>query len=190
MELANSVPTPKPSDTVTTSKTTSKSIGGFWGWLLIAAIIVLVDQITKQYMENALHYAERWPILPFFDFTLLYNPGAAFSFLADGAGWQRWFFTVVALVATTLIIYMLRKNSQQKLFCASLALILGGAIGNVIDRVWHAHVIDFLLFYWRDWYFPAFNVADIAITCGAILLILDEFIRIRKNKKLKTKDQL
>lgn len=185
MGLANSVHTPK--DPTAAPKATQ---GGFWGWLVIAAIIVVGDQITKQYMENALHYAERWPVLPFFDFTLLYNPGAAFSFLADGAGWQRWFFTVVALVAVTLIVYMLRKNSHQKLFCASLALILGGAIGNVIDRVLHAHVIDFLLFYWRDWYFPAFNVADIAITCGAILLIADEFIRLHKNKKANqnTKD--
>ncbi len=155
------------------------------GWLLIALIIVLADQATKQYMDSTLLYAQRRSILPFFDFTLLYNPGAAFSFLADGAGWQRWFFTGIALIATTLIVYMLRKNPQQKLFCASLALILGGAIGNVIDRVAHAHVIDFLLFFWRDWYFPAFNIADIAITCGAILLILDELIRIRKNKKPK-----
>lgn len=184
MGLANSVRTPKPSDLASVSKTNLK--GGFWGWLLIAAVIVLVDQVTKQYMENTLLYAERWSVLPFFDFTLLYNPGAAFSFLADGAGWQRWFFTLVAMVATTLIVYMLRKNSQQTLFCASLSLILGGAIGNVIDRIWHSHVIDFLLFYWRDWYFPAFNVADIAITCGAILLILDEFIRIRKNRHAKT----
>lgn len=153
------------------------------GWLLIAAVIIGFDQITKQYMEGAMSYAERWSVLPFFDFTLLYNPGAAFSFLADGAGWQRWFFTAIALVATTLIVYMLRKNPQQKLFCASLALILGGALGNVIDRVLYGHVIDFLLFYWRDWYFPAFNVADIAISCGAILLILDELIRVRKTKK-------
>lgn len=153
------------------------------GWLLIAAVIIGFDQITKQYMEGAMSYAERWPVLPFFDFTLLYNPGAAFSFLADGAGWQRWFFTAIALVATILIIYMLRKNPQQKLFCASLALILGGALGNVIDRVAYGHVIDFLLFYWHDWYFPAFNIADIAISCGAILLILDELIRVRKTKK-------
>lgn len=155
------------------------------GWLAIAAVIVLLDQMTKQYMDNTLHYAERLPVLSFFDFTLLYNPGAAFSFLADGAGWQRWFFTFVALVATVLIVHMLRKTPHQKLFCSSLALILGGALGNVIDRVLHAHVIDFLLFYWRDWHFPAFNIADIAITCGAILLILDEIIRLRKNKKSK-----
>ena len=157
----------------------------FWGWLFIALVIVVIDQASKIYMDSTLLYAQRWPILPFFDFTLLYNPGAAFSFLADGAGWQRWFFTAIALVATTLIVYMLRKSPEQKLFCSYLALILGGAIGNVIDRIQHAHVIDFLLFYWRDWYFPAFNVADVAITCGAILLILDEFIRLRKSKKRK-----
>ena len=157
----------------------------FWGWLLIALVIVVIDQASKIYMDSTLLYAQRWPILPFFDFTLLYNPGAAFSFLADGAGWQRWFFTAIALVATTLIVYMLRKSPEQKLFCSSLALILGGAIGNVIDRIQHAHVIDFLLFYWRDWYFPAFNIADVAITCGAILLILDELIRLRKSKKRK-----
>ena len=163
-----------------TPKTTPK--GGFWVWLLIAAAIVLLDQITKQLVEQQLYYAERLSVLPFFDITLLYNPGAAFSFLADGAGWQRWFFTAVALIATTLIVYMLRKSPQQKLFCTSLALILGGAIGNVIDRIWHAHVIDFLLFYWHNAYFPAFNVADIAISCGAALLILDELLRLRKKK--------
>ena len=162
-----------------------KTTAGFGRWLLIAFLIIILDQITKQYMANTLFYAERWSILPFFDFTLLYNPGAAFSFLADGSGWQRWFFTAVALVATTLIVYMLRKSPEQKLFCSSLAFILGGAVGNVIDRIVHGHVIDFLLFYWRDWYFPAFNLADIAISCGAILLILDEFIRLRKNKKTK-----
>lgn len=156
---------------------------GFLWWLMIAAIIVLLDQITKFYMDSTLLYAQRWSILPFFDFTLLYNPGAAFSFLADGSGWQRWFFTAIALIATVLIVHLLRKTPQQKLFCTSLSLILGGAIGNVIDRVLHGHVVDFLLFYWRDWYFPAFNLADVAITCGAILLILDEFIRLRKHKK-------
>lgn len=156
---------------------------GFLRWLLIATLIIVFDQLTKAYMDNTLLYAQRWSILPFFDFTLLYNPGAAFSFLADGSGWQRWFFTAIALIATVLIVHLLRKTPQQKLFCTSLSLILGGAIGNVIDRVLHGHVVDFLLFYWRDWYFPAFNLADVAITCGAILLILDEFIRLRKNKK-------
>ena len=158
---------------------------GFIAWLFIALALIVVDQLSKYYFDSQLNYAERWAVLPFFDFTLLYNPGAAFSFLADGAGWQRWFFTGVAFVATVLIIQMLRKQPHQTRFCLALSLILGGALGNVIDRLWHAHVIDFLLFYWRDWYFPAFNVADIAITCGAILLILDELIRLRQQKKAK-----
>ncbi|NYT86678.1 signal peptidase II [Pollutimonas harenae] len=157
----------------------------FWGWIGVALAIVVVDQITKLYFDQALQYGERWHVLPFFDFTLLYNPGAAFSFLAGGQGWQRWLFTAIALGATGLIIHLLRRNPQQGLFCASLTCILGGAIGNVIDRIQHGHVIDFLLFYWDSWYFPAFNVADVAITCGAILLILDEIRRMRHEKRKK-----
>ncbi|NYT82997.1 lipoprotein signal peptidase [Alcaligenaceae bacterium] len=156
---------------------------GFWGWLLAAAAIIIVDQQTKIHFDSLLQYGERRAVLPFFDFTLLYNPGAAFSFLADGQGWQRWLFTAIALGATGLILYLLRKNPEQKLFCASLACILGGAIGNLIDRVQHGHVIDFLLFYWESWFFPAFNVADVAISCGAALLILDEILRMRRGRK-------
>lgn len=156
---------------------------GFMRWLLIAFIIICLDQASKYYFNNQLHFAERWHILPFFDFTLLYNKGAAFSFLANGAGWQRWFFTSIAFIATWLIISLLRKHPNQPLFCSALSLILGGAIGNVIDRLAHGHVIDFLLFYWNSWYFPAFNVADIAITIGAILLIVEELLRVRKSKK-------
>lgn len=155
----------------------------FWSWIAGAFLIIVLDQITKIYFEGNLQYGERWHVLPFFDFTLLYNPGAAFSFLADGQGWQRWFFTAIALSATGLIVYLLRRSPTQTLFCASLMCILGGAVGNVIDRVQHGHVIDFLLFYWKDWYFPAFNVADIAITCGAILLVLDELLRMRRHKR-------
>ncbi|AQS50825.1 signal peptidase II [Paenalcaligenes hominis] len=168
-----------------THKASSPQRGGFIYWLLIALGIVVLDQITKQLVEQHFAYAERLAILPFFDLTLLYNPGAAFSFLADGSGWQRWFFTGIAAIATVLIVHLLRKHPEQRLFCASLSLILGGAIGNVIDRLLHSHVIDFLLFYWRDAYFPAFNLADIGITCGAILLIVDEMLRIRKHKKTK-----
>src|SRR5690606_35792653 len=115
----------------------------------------------------------------------LYNPGAAFSFLASGQGWQRWLFTAIALCAVGLILHLLRRNPRQTLFCSSLTCILGGAVGNLIDRIQHGHVIDFFLFYWKGWSFPAFNVADIAITCGAALLILDEILRIRREKKLK-----
>lgn len=172
---------PSPSS----SEASSRKRGGFIYWLLGALAIVVIDQITKQAIEHNFHYAVRLNLLPFFDLTLLYNPGAAFSFLADGSGWQRWFFTGIAVVAVTLIIHLLRKHPEQKLFCLSLTLILGGAIGNLIDRLVHSHVIDFLLFYWRDAYFPAFNVADMAITGGAILLILDEILRLKKQRKTK-----
>ncbi len=154
----------------------------FWGWIAGALLIILLDQATKIYFDGQMRYGERWPVLPFFDFTLLYNPGAAFSFLADGTGWQRWLFSAIALGATGLIIHLLRRSPSQTLFSASLMCILGGAVGNGIDRMQHGHVIDFLLFYWNSWYFPAFNVADIAITCGAILLVLDEILRVRRNK--------
>src|SRR5690606_9763002 len=103
-----------------------------------------------------------------------------FSLLAEGDGWQRWLFTVIALAAAALIVNLLWRDPKQKMFCASMTAILGGAIGNLIDRLQHGHVIDFLLFYWQDWYFPAFNIADIGITCGAALLILDEVLRIRR----------
>jgi signal peptidase II len=122
-------------------------------------------------------------VLPFFDFTLLYNPGAAFSFLADGQGWQRWLFTGIALLAAGLIVHLLRRHPGDRLFCASLMSILGGALGNVIDRIQHGHVIDYLLFYCNGWHYPAFNIADISITCGAILLILDEVRRIRHERR-------
>lgn len=158
---------------------------GMWPWLAGALLIIVLDQLTKVYFDSALQYGERWPVLPFFDFTLLYNPGAAFSFLADGQGWQRWLFTAIALAAVGLILHLLRKSPEQTLFCTSLMCILGGAIGNVIDRIQHGHVIDFLLFYWHPWYFPAFNIADVAITIGAILLILDELLRIRRERAQK-----
>src|SRR3546814_633022 len=107
----------------------------FWAWLAGALVIIVLDQITKVYFDQALQYGERWHVLPFFDFTLLYNPGAAFSFLADGQGWQRWLFTAIALGAIGLIVHLLRRSPEQRLFCASLTCILGGAIGNVIDRI-------------------------------------------------------
>lgn len=157
----------------------------FWGWLALAVCIILADQFSKVWFDSQLHYGERIAVLPFFDFTLLYNPGAAFSFLAGGAGWQRWLFTGIAAVAIGLILYLLRRNPGQTLFCGALASILGGAAGNVIDRVQHGHVIDFLLFYHHPWYFPAFNIADIAITCGALLLILDEVQRVRRERHKK-----
>lgn len=164
-------------------RATSAKKTSLWGWLTGALFIVALDQVTKIWFDSHLHYAERLNVLPFFDFTLLYNPGAAFSFLAGGQGWQRWLFTGIAVGAIGLILHLLRRHATQPLFCASLMLILGGAAGNLIDRVIYGHVIDFLLFYWNDWFFPAFNVADVAITCGAILLVLDEILRVRRARQ-------
>jgi signal peptidase II len=141
--------------------------------------LLIVDQLTKLWFDSAFRYGERFQVLPFFDFTLLYNPGAAFSFLADQAGWQRWFFTILGLGAAVFMLWMMHNNRTHKRLLLALALILSGALGNVIDRVAYGHVIDFLLFYWQNWYYPAFNVADSCITLGAILLILDEILRLR-----------
>jgi len=159
-------------------------------WLALAAVLVVLDQISKYWFDATYQYGQRVAVLPFFDFTLLYNPGAAFSFLADGQGWQRWLFTVVALAVVGLILSLLRKHPQQKLFCSALTLVLGGAVGNLIDRVQSGHVVDFLLFYWNSWHFPAFNVADIAISCGAVLLIWDEVLRMRRVRAHKPVDTL
>ena len=149
-------------------------------WLGIALLIIVLDQLSKFYFNSSFQYGERLHILPFFDFTLLFNRGAAFSLLANQEGWQRWFFTALGLIAAVFIIWLLRRSKDQPRFCLALTLILGGALGTVIDRAIYGHVVDFLLFYWNDWYFPAFNVADIGITCGAILLVLDELLRARK----------
>ena len=158
---------------------TSKQRLGMVQWLWLAGALIVVDQASKLFFDSGLQYGERIHVLPFFDFTLLYNPGAAFSFLADEAGWQRWFFTLLALAASGFILWMMYKNQGQRRMMLSLSLILGGAIGNVIDRIAYGHVVDFLLFYWRNWYYPAFNVADICITLGAMILILDELLRLK-----------
>ena len=148
-------------------------------WLGLAALIIIIDQITKVYFNTQYAYGERVNVLPFFDLTLMYNRGAAFSFLASETGWQRWFFTALGIVAAAVIVWILRRNTSKTRFALALTLILGGALGNVIDRVLYGHVVDFLLFYWKDWYYPAFNVADMGIVCGAILMVLDELLRPR-----------
>ena len=150
-------------------------------WLLLIALVIVVDQLTKIGVAKMFAYGARKEIIGgFFDLTLVYNKGAAFSFLSSAGGWQRWFFTGIGVIAALFIVFMLAKHSSQRLFSCALALIAGGALGNVIDRLLHGHVVDFLLFYYRDWSFPAFNVADSAITIGAILLILDELMRVRR----------
>jgi len=154
---------------------------GLLPWLAVIAAVIVLDQLTKVAIVKLFAYGERKEIVHgFFDLTLLFNKGAAFSFLSSASGWQRWFFTGIGIVAALFIVVLLAKHSSQKLFSAALALIAGGALGNVIDRLIHGHVVDFLLFHYRDWSFPAFNVADSAITVGAVLLILDELSRVRR----------
>jgi signal peptidase II len=149
----------------------------------LAALLVIADQLTKWIAVRALDFGERVAVIPgFFDFTLVYNRGAAFSFLAGAGGWQRWFFTGIGVAAAAFIIWMLARHGSQRLFAFALTLILGGAIGNVIDRVLHGQVTDFVLLYWRGWHWPAFNVADMAITFGAVLLVLDELLRVRRSR--------
>jgi signal peptidase II len=151
-----------------------------WIWLSIALIVVLIDQFTKILIVGYYKLGDVTPVTSFFNITRAHNPGAAFSFLAGAGGWQRWFFTGIALVATIFITYMLTKHGTQRLFSFALCMILGGAIGNLIDRLWHGYVVDMLDFYWKTWHFPVFNLADSAITLGAICLILDEIRRVRK----------
>ncbi len=143
-------------------------------WLWISGVVVMLDVATKQAMLATFKPGEEKVILPFFSLVLAFNPGAAFSFLADAAGWQRWFFSAVAIVASVVIVWLLRKGGSRW-YCVALALILGGALGNVWDRLTTGLVVDFLLFHWRGWAYPAFNVADSAITVGAVLLIADSF---------------
>ena len=153
-----------------------------WPWLGIAAAIVLVDQITKTVIAGTMQLGDVRLVTPFFDIVRAHNRGAAFSFLNDAGGWQRWFFIGLGAVAAAFIVWMLKRHGGQRLFGWALALILGGAVGNVIDRVLHGHVIDFIQVHWKSAYFPAFNVADSAITVGAALLILDELLRVRRSR--------
>jgi signal peptidase II len=152
-------------------------VGGL-RWVPLALLIILLDQATKAVVESRFELFDAKPILPFLEFTLLYNTGAAFSFLAGASGWQRWFFIGLGVTVSMVILYWLKRlePGTQRLMAAGFALILGGALGNVIDRIWHGHVIDFIHFHWRQWQFPAFNVADSAITIGAIFLILDALL--------------
>jgi signal peptidase II len=150
-------------------------------WLWLSLIIIILDLWTKSIASNLLTLHQPYPIFPGFNFTLMHNTGAAFSFLSEQGGWQRWFFTVVALgVSVVLGFWLKRLNKNQLTLAISLALILGGAIGNVWDRITLGYVVDFIQVYYDRWYWPAFNIADSAISVGAVLLIVDS-IRNRKN---------
>ncbi len=140
-------------------------------WYGLAAIVLVLDQLSKWAVLAVLNYGDTVTVTPFFDWVLVYNRGAAFSFLADQSGWQSWFFTLLALGVSAWVAWTLPKQQEEKLLNFSLALIMGGALGNVLDRVRLGAVVDFLQFHLTDWYFPAFNIADCAITVGAILLV-------------------
>ena len=152
-------------------------------WLGLAFILLLADQFTKLLIVGTYELGDSTRISSFFNIVRVHNSGAAFSFLAGASGWQRWFFTVIGLVAAAVILWMLRAHAGQKLFAFALACILGGAIGNVIDRMMYGYVVDFLDFHWRGWHFPAFNIADSAISIGAACLILDELRRVRRSPR-------
>jgi signal peptidase II len=162
--------------------TPAASPGSWLPWLGVALVVLLADQFTKVLILGYYKYGDVTPVTSFFNVVRAHNTGAAFSFLAAASGWQRWFFTAIGVAAALFIIWLLRSHAGQRLFSFALACILGGAIGNVIDRLLHGYVVDFLDFYWRNWHFPAFNVADSAITIGAACLILDELRRVRKTR--------
>lgn len=140
-------------------------------WLSISAVVIALDLITKYWVQQSFAYGEHRVVTGFFDLVRYHNTGAAFSFLADAGGWQKWFFTAISVVASIYIVYLLRQHHRQKLFAFGLALVLGGALGNLYDRITLGYVVDFLLFHYQTWAWPAFNVADSAICVGVALLI-------------------
>ena len=160
----------------------NRSASSLLPWLGIAALVIVLDQLAKALVVHSMQLGDSHRITSFFNIVRWHNTGAAFSFLAGAAGWQRWFFIGLGTAAALFIVWMLRSHGAQRLFSLALALILGGAVGNVIDRVLHGYVIDFIQVHYGRAYFPSFNVADSAITIGAILLILDELRRVRRAK--------
>ncbi|HET9978600.1 MAG TPA: signal peptidase II [Burkholderiaceae bacterium] len=156
-------------------------------WLGLALLVIVLDQLTKTLILGAFQLGDTRPVTAFFNLVRVHNSGAAFSFLAGASGWQRWFFIGLGLAASGFIVWMLRSHPSQKLFCFAVTMIMGGALGNVIDRALHGYVVDFLQFrfaflepLFQGGYFPSFNLADSAITLGALLLIVDELRRVRR----------
>lgn len=158
---------------------TKRAGGTLWPWLGIALAVILLDQFTKTLIVGWFQLGDSREVTSFFNLVRVHNTGAAFSFLAGADGWQRWFFVGLGVAAALFIVWMLRSHGGQRMFSWALALILGGAVGNVIDRLLHGHVVDFIQVHYAGWFFPSFNVADSAITVGAALLILDELRRVR-----------
>lgn len=162
------------------SRRASRAASGLGLWLGIAALVIVLDQFTKVMVLNEFRLGDSRYITDWFNLVRVHNTGAAFSFLAHAGGWQRWFFVGLGTVATVVIVWMLRQHAGQRMFSWALSLILGGAIGNVIDRLVHGYVVDFIQVHHSGWYFPSFNVADSAISVGAVLLIWDELRRVRR----------
>jgi signal peptidase II len=152
-------------------------------WLIWSAALLLADQFSKMLIMREYALGQGLVINDFFNLVRVHNSGAAFSFLAQASGWQRWVFIGLGVGAAVFIVWLLRAHAQQKLFAFALATLLGGAVGNVLDRLLHGHVIDFLDFHWGGWHFPVFNLADSAITLGAACLVLDELLRVRKSRR-------
>ncbi|MEQ1488557.1 MAG: signal peptidase II [Methylotenera sp.] len=149
--------------------------GTWYKWLSLSAIVAVLDLYTKHLIQQAFAYGDLLPITSFFDLVRYHNEGSAFGFLNDAGGWQKWFFAAISVLAVIVMTYLIRKHRTEKLFCAGLALVLGGAIGNLYDRVTLGYVVDFLNFHYQNYYWPAFNVADSAICVGVALLLLDSF---------------
>ena len=166
-----------------------RSSPGLALWLGLALVVILLDQLTKTLVLGEFALGDSRTVTSYFNLVRVHNTGAAFSFLAGASGWQRWFFVGLGLAASAFIVWMLRAHPGQRLFCFAVSMILGGALGNVIDRLLHGYVVDFLQFHWswlepmfRGGYFPAFNLADSAITLGAACLIVDEILRVRRSR--------
>ena len=156
--------------------------GGLLQWLGIALLILVLDQLSKVAILLYYQLGESTYLTEWLNLVRVHNRGAAFSFLAGAGGWQRWFFVGIGVVATGFMIHLMRAHAGQKLFCAALACIMGGAVGNVVDRLVHGYVVDMVDFHIGSWHFPAFNLADSAITLGVILLLLDEILRVRRSR--------
>lgn len=152
-------------------------------WLWVSGLVIVLDQLTKWWASASLEYGVPVPVMPLFNLTLMHNTGAAFSFLSEGGGWQRWFFAILALaISVVLVVWLKRLQQEQRWLAVALTLVLGGALGNVIDRVYLGYVIDFLDFYYQQHHWPAFNLADSAIFVGALMLIIDTLRSDREDK--------
>ena len=172
----------KTSPKASYKKPYSASSSSLLPWLGLALLLLIADQFTKVLILGYYRLGDTTYVTSFFNVVRAHNTGAAFSFLASASGWQRWFFTGIGIAAAVFIIWMLKSHAGQKLFSFAMACILGGAIGNVVDRALHGYVVDFLDFHYGGWHFWAFNIADSAITIGAVCLILDELLRVQRGR--------